>query len=66
MFADIGRLTGTESGLLKGFRISLRADNVFDGQRRVTDQNGDTPLRYQPLLLDPVGRYLGVDFRKVF
>ena len=66
VFADIGRLTGTESGFLKGFRISLRADNVFDGQRRVTDQNGDTPLRYQPLLLDPVGRYLGVDFRKVF
>jgi hypothetical protein len=55
-----------DSGLLKNFRVSLRADNVFDGQRRVTDANGDTPLRYQPLLLDPTGRYLGIDLRKIF
>lgn len=66
LFADIGQLFKQEKGLLKDFRISLRADNLFDGQRRVTDRDGSTPLRYQPLLLDPTGRYLGIDLRKVF
>ena len=65
-FADIGRLAGAESGFLNGFRMTLRADNIFDAQRRVTDANGNVPLRYQPLLLDPNGRYIGVDFRKIF
>lgn len=65
-FADIGRLAGVEKGFLQGFRMTLRADNIFDAQRRVTDADGNVPLRYQPLLLDPNGRYLGIDFRKVF
>ena len=30
------------------------------------DSNGDTPLAYQPFLVDPVGRYLGIDLRKMF
>lgn len=66
LFADIGRLTKTDKGFLKGFSVSLVADNVFDGRRRVTDSNGDTPLAYQPFLVDPVGRYLGIDLRKMF
>ena len=66
LFADLGQLTKTEAGFLKGFSVSLVADNVFDGRRKVTDSNGDTPLAYQPFLIDPVGRYLGIDLRKVF
>ena len=66
LFADLGQVLSREEGFLKNFRISLRADNVFDARRRVTDQNGDVPLTYQPFLIDPTGRYLGVDFRKLF
>ena len=66
LFADIGQLTDTDSGFLKGFRVSLRADNIFDGRRQVTDANGETPLAFQPFLVDPTGRYLGIDLRKVF
>lgn len=66
LFADLGQLTKTETGFLKGFSVSLVADNVFDGRRKVTDSNGETPLAYQPFLIDPVGRYLGIDLRKVF
>lgn len=66
VFADIGEITDTEAGFLKGFRISLRADNIFDGRRRVTDGNGDTPIQFQPFRIDPTGRYLGVDLRKLF
>ena len=66
LFADIGRLTKTDKGFLKGFSVSLVADNVFDGRRKVTDSDGNTPLAYQPFLVDPVGRYLGIDLRKMF
>ncbi|MEM7665713.1 MAG: hypothetical protein AAF250_07620 [Pseudomonadota bacterium] len=66
LFSEIGQLFGRNEGILKNFRVSLRIDNVFDGQRRVTDENGDTPINFQPLLIDPVGRYLGIDLRKLF
>ncbi|WP_428028220.1 TonB-dependent receptor domain-containing protein [Altererythrobacter sp.] len=66
VFADLGQVFRKDAGFLKNFRISLRADNVFDARRRVTDSNGDVPLSYQPFLIDPTGRYLGIDFRKLF
>ncbi|MEM9501365.1 MAG: hypothetical protein AAF941_05915 [Pseudomonadota bacterium] len=66
LFSEIGQLVGRNEGILKNFRISLRMDNIFDGQRRVRDENGDTPINFQPLLIDPVGRYLGIDLRKLF
>ena len=40
IFANIGQLTGKESGFLKGLRLSLRADNLFDGRRIVRDDAG--------------------------
>lgn len=66
VFSDIGRLVSNNEGPLKNVRISLRMDNIFDGQRRVTDANGETPLNYQPFLIDPLGRYVGIDLRKLF
>ena len=66
IFADMGRLVGSEEGALKNTRVTLRVDNIFDGQRRVTDANGDTPLNYQTFLIDPLGRYIGIDLRKLF
>ena len=66
LFADLGEVLQKEDGVHKGLRLSLRADNLFDGVRRVTDENGDVPLNYQPALIDPVGRYLGIDVRKMF
>ena len=66
LFAEVGQLVGQEEGVLKNLRVSLRADNVFDGRRRVVDENGETPITYQPFLIDPVGRYVGIDIRKLF
>lgn len=65
-FADLGTVFKKQDGPLKGLRVSFRADNLFDGARRVTDQDGNVPLNYQPALIDPVGRYLGIDVRKMF
>lgn len=65
-FTELGQLVGKNEGVLKNFRVSLRADNLFDARRKVTDANGATPLNYQPFLIDPVGRYIGIDLRKLF
>lgn len=51
---------------LKGSRIALRFDNIFNDIQDVRDNNGLVPLRYQRGFLDPVGRYVEVDFRKRF
>ena len=59
-------LVGDDPGAFKGARLSLRIDNVFDGRQRVTDGTGAVPLRYQPDLIDPIGRYIEIDFRKMF
>jgi hypothetical protein len=66
IFANMGEVTGKNEGLLKDFRVSLVADNVFDAQRRVRDSAGDTPINYQPFVIDPLGLYLGIDLRKLF
>ena len=66
LFADLGEVFKKEDGWMKGLRVSVLADNVFDARRTVTDENGDTPRAYDPLRIDPVGRYLGVDIRKAF
>ncbi|WP_162627646.1 hypothetical protein [Erythrobacter sp. KY5] len=66
VFANIDEVFKSESEVLKNLRISLRADNVFDAQRQVIDSNGETPINFQPFLIDPVGRFVGVDIRKLF
>lgn len=51
---------------LKGSRMSLRIDNVFDAAQKVTDGNGLVPLRFGKAFQDPVGRYFEIDWRKKF
>ncbi len=65
IFADLGEMLEKTQGPLKGLRLSLRADNVFDGIRRVTDESGNVPINFQPGLVDPLGRYLGIELRKM-
>lgn len=66
IFTELGQLLGRNEGALKNLRVSFRIDNIFDARRDVVDANGETPLNYQPFLIDPVGRYIGVDIRKLF
>lgn len=47
-------------------RLSLNIRNVLDSKERVTDSSGNTPRRYQPALLDPLGRTVTVSLRKTF
>lgn len=51
---------------LRGARIGLDLNNIFDARQRVTDANGVVPLSYQPDYLDPLGRTVRISFRKLF
>lgn len=59
-------LVGSNPGFFKDARLSLRVNNLFDTRQRVTDENGEVPLRYQPFLIDPTGRFVEIEFRKLF
>ena len=51
---------------LRGSRVTLGIDNLFDARQHVTDQNGVVPLTYQPGYVDPIGRTIRLSFRKLF
>ncbi|WP_300113650.1 TonB-dependent receptor [Sphingobium sp.] len=68
LFANLGQTPDLVKSMpfLKGSRISLRLDNVFNQRREVRDATGMTPLRYQQDYLDPLGRTISIQFRKLF
>lgn len=68
LFADLGQQAGLvkDHPFFKGARISLKVDNLLDQRQRVTDASGAVPISYQPDLLDPKGRVIGIEFRKQF
>lgn len=55
-----------KSPWLRGSRVQLRVDNLFDARQRVTDENGVVPAAYLPMLRDPIGRVVRLTFRKQF
>ncbi len=67
-FADLGQQQSLVAAVpfLTGSRIGFAIDNLFDTRQRVTDDAGIVPLRYQPFLIDPVGRSFEIEFRKIF
>ncbi|MDZ3833513.1 MAG: ABC transporter ATP-binding protein [Sphingopyxis sp.] len=68
VFADFNQMPKLTEDLpfLKGSRLRLSVDNLFDAQRRITDGNGVVPLNYQPGYIDPLGRYIELEWRKTF
>jgi outer membrane receptor protein involved in Fe transport len=51
--------------LLRGVRLSLAVNNLFDAETKVRDANGATPLTYQPDYLNPRGRVVQFTVRKL-
>ena len=67
IFVQLGQIPALiDSDWAQGARISLRIDNVFNSYQRVRDATGATPLRYQRGYLDPAGRVIKIEFRKLF
>ncbi|KFG90419.1 TonB-dependent receptor-like protein precursor [Sphingobium herbicidovorans NBRC 16415] len=68
LFANLGQmpLLVKQHPFLRGTRVSIGIDNIFNKRREVTDATGATPLRYQQGYLDPLGRTISISFRKLF
>jgi outer membrane receptor protein involved in Fe transport len=52
--------------ILRGARLNLVVDNLFDSRPQVRTSSGETPISYQPDYLDPLGRTVRVSVRKLF
>lgn len=68
LFANLAdRFGGTKAPKwLKGTRLSIGINNLFNSRPRVRDEAGATPINYQPAYLDPLGRLVNLNLRKVF
>jgi hypothetical protein len=68
LFVDLGQRWSVmrKAPWLRGTRVSVGIDNLFDDRIDVTDRAGTTPINYQPFLVDPVGRRVEVSIRKLF
>lgn len=68
LFADFGQRLDLvkKHPWLRGSRLSIGVNNLFNQRQRVTDQNGLTPINYQPGYVYPFGRAIRVSIRKLF
>lgn len=64
-FSMMPKLT-KQAPFLKGARISLRIENLLGSAQKVTDESGVVPISYQRDYLDPRGRVISIEFRKMF
>ena len=67
LFADLGvrRELVQAHPILRGTRLTLSVNNLFDQRQTVRDATGVVPLTYQPDYLDPRGRVLSFNVRKL-
>ncbi|HZV84256.1 MAG TPA: TonB-dependent receptor [Brevundimonas sp.] len=67
MFVDLGGQASwvAKYPWLKGSRLNLGIQNIFDSRLQVSSSAGDVPLNYQPDYLDPQGRTISLTFRKI-
>ncbi|MFE8585680.1 TonB-dependent receptor domain-containing protein [Sphingomonas sp. NCPPB 2930] len=50
----------------KGLNVSMAVENLLNDRINVTDRDGQTPNRFQPAYLDPIGRSIRIGVRKLF
>jgi hypothetical protein len=50
----------------RGASVRFDVNNILNNRPKVRDVAGLTPLSYQPDLLEPIGRTVGITFRKLF
>lgn len=67
-FVSLGQQPGLvkKAPFFKGAQVALRFENLFDSRQKVTDGTGAVPIGYQADLIDPRGRVIEIEFRKMF
>ena len=68
LFANLGEQPALvrDNPWLRGTRVTLAVNNLFNSRPRVRDEFGETPLSFQPGFLDPLGRSVRISVRKLF
>ncbi|GAA0679500.1 hypothetical protein GCM10009102_35190 [Sphingomonas insulae] len=68
LFADLGQQLELVKAhpWVRGARVTLSVDNVFNTRQQVRDATGVTPITYQPDYRDPLGRTVRLSLRKLF
>nr|MDQ4088272.1 TonB-dependent receptor [Pseudomonadota bacterium] len=68
LFADLNQQRSLlrRYPFLRGARVSLAIENLFDSRLQVRDASGVTPFSYQPDYLNPIGRSVRMTLRKQF
>jgi outer membrane receptor protein involved in Fe transport len=67
LFANLGEQQWVKQmPWLRGTRVSLSLDNLFNARPDVRDPTGAAPLGYRPDELDPLGRSVRLSIRKLF
>lgn len=66
-FADLTQRTSLVERLpfLKGARVGIGVQNIFDDRISVTSSDGSAPVNYQRDYLDPQGRVFRINLRKI-
>ncbi|PZR34466.1 TonB-dependent receptor [Caulobacter segnis] len=67
LFANLGvrRELVQQYPILRGTRLTLAVNNLFNDKQTVRDANGVIPVTYQPDYLDPRGRVVQFSVRKL-
>ncbi|RRN63283.1 TonB-dependent receptor [Caulobacter sp. 602-1] len=67
LFADLGvrRELVQAHPILRGTRLTFSVNNLFDQSQTVRDATGAVPLTYQPDYLNPRGRVVSFNIRKL-
>ncbi|MEI5688140.1 TonB-dependent receptor [Sphingomonas kyungheensis] len=68
LFADLGQQLKLVKAhpWVRGARVTLSVTNILNTRQTVRNDQGVTPVSYQPDYLDPLGRTVRISLRKLF
>jgi hypothetical protein len=68
LFANLGERIDlvTKHPFFRGASVRFEINNIFNSRPEVRNSAGDAPINYQPGLIEPIGRTVGISFRKLF
>ena len=67
-FANLGERLDlvTKVPFLRGSSVRFEVNNLFNARPKVNGASSSIPFAYQPDRLEPIGRTVGISFRKLF
>ena len=68
LFANLGERFElvSKSPFFLGSQVRFELNNLFNARPQVRTASGSVPFAYQPGRLEPIGRTVGISFRKLF